>query len=245
MDLALPLAPGIPPDWLRPPDLKAAGVVQRELAARVVAEGPPGPVRTIAGVDVSNFGRDPTNRIWAAVVVLDADTLKPVETASAMRIAPMPYVPGFLGFREVPALLAAFAGLKALPDLVLVDGHGISHPRGLGIASHLGVLLDRPTLGVAKSILVGKPDGDLAEERGSRVPLAWKGREIGAVLRTKNRTNPVYVAVGHRIDLESAVAWTLRTATRYRLPEPTRLAHEAANAARRAGAEDGLGDVGA
>jgi len=234
METPLPLPPGIPDDALAPADLARAAAIQRELAARVRFDGPDGPVRTVAGVDVSNYGRDPSGRIWAAVVVLDANTLAVKATSSAMRVAPMPYVPGFLGFREVPALLAAFAGLPELPDLVLVDGHGTSHPRGLGIAAHLGVLLDRPTVGVAKTILVGKPAGPLPEAKGSSVPLSWKGRDIGTVLRTKDRVNPVYVSVGHAISPDAAVAWTLRLSTRYRLPEPTRRAHDAANEARRA-----------
>ena len=225
--------PDLPEDWLFPPDLAHAARVQRELAARVRSEALAGPVRTVAGVDVSQFPRDPSGRIWAAVVVLDAATLAPLASVSAMCVAPIPYVPGYLGFREVPALLEAFTQLPIRPDLVLVDGHGISHPRGLGIAAHLGVCSGLPTLGVAKSILVGAPATDLPIERGSSVPLLWKGREIGCVLRTRRRVSPVYVSVGHRLMLADAVAWTLRLATRYRLPEPTRRAHEAANAARR------------
>lgn len=225
--------PDVPDHWIHPPDLAHAARLQRLLAAKVSAEPLAGPVRTIAGVDVSHFPRDPSGRIWAAVVVLDARTLAPLAEATALRIAPIPYVPGYLGFREVPALLAAFAQLTIQPDLVLADGHGISHPRGLGIAAHLGVLTGLPTIGAAKSILVGQPAAALPVERGASVPLVWQGREIGAVLRTRRGVSPIYVSVGHRVSLGQALEWTLRLATRYRLPEPTRRAHAAANAARR------------
>jgi len=241
--------PSCPPSWpedtLHPPDLKAASRIQRDLAARVRAVPLDRPVHSIAGVDVSQFGRDPQGRIFAAVVLLDAQTLAPLETGTALRIAPIPYVAGYLGFREVPALLAAFAGLSRRPDLVVVDGHGISHPRGLGIAAHLGVLLDLPCFGVAKSILVGRPAADLAPDRGAVTDLVWKDRVLGRVVRTKNRVNPVHVSIGQRITLDEAVAWTLRLATRYRLPEPTRLAHEAANRFRRETAAAGGQDAGA
>lgn len=229
----MPLSlPPIPDDVLSPPDLTAAAAVQRRLAAQMVMEGPPQPVRLLAGADVSAFPRDPAGRVFAAVVLLDATTLQVRATATAMRIAPMPYVPGYLGFREVPALLAAFADLPEMPDLILVDGHGISHPRGLGIATHLGVLLDRPTIGVAKSILVGRPEGELSPLRGACVPLVWKGRTIASVLRSKDKVAPLYVSVGHRVTPEAALAHTLAATTRYRLPEPTRAAHNAANAFR-------------
>jgi len=233
MDASPSQLPSWPDEWLYPPDLSVAARVQRELAARVIPAGPDRPVRTVAGVDVSQFGRDPEGKIFAAVVVMDAETLETLEIGTALRVAPLPYVPGYLGFREVPALLAAFAQLSALPDLVLVDGHGIAHPRGLGIAAHLGVILDRPALGCAKSILVGRPEGELGEARGEHVPLVWKGRMLGTVLRTKRRVQPVYVSVGHRIGQEAAMDWVLRLATRYRLPEPTRRAHDAANEFRR------------
>ena len=207
--------------------------MQRLLAARVVAADESGPVRTVAGVDVSNMPRDPEERLYAAIAVLDAASFAVVAIAEATRRAEFPYVPGLLAFREVPCLLDAFGTLAAPPDLLVVDGHGVSHPRGLGIASHLGVLLDRPAIGVAKSILVGEPQGELGEASGSWVPLAWRGRTIGAVLRTRARVSPVYVSVGHRISLEGAVRQVMALVGRYRLPEPTRQAHLAANALRR------------
>jgi deoxyribonuclease V len=144
----------------------------------------------------------------------------------------MPYVPGLLGFREIPALLAAWEKLRAKPDLVLVDGHGVAHPRRLGIAAHLGVMLDVPAIGVAKSVLVGGEDPPLADEPGAETPLVWRGERIGTALRTRRRSNPLYVSIGHRVSLETAVAWVRRATNTYRLPEPTRQAHLAANALR-------------
>ncbi|MDI3306933.1 MAG: deoxyribonuclease V [Acetobacteraceae bacterium] len=229
-----PATAALPPDWLHPPDLATARAAQVEIAARVIQQDAYGPVRFLGGVDISNSRFDPENRIFASVVVLSLPDLKVVETAGAEARATIPYIPGFLGFREIPALLLAWAKLGTKPDLVMVDGHGIAHPRGLGIAAQLGVVLDIPSIGVAKSPLVGHPDGELGEEAGAELPLVWKGRRLGTVLRTRRRANPLYISVGHRVSLESAVDWVKRAGTGYRLPEPTRQAHMAANAVRRA-----------
>ncbi|MDB5372458.1 MAG: Endonuclease [Belnapia sp.] len=228
----------IPPEWLDPPNLAAARVAQVALAARVEAADRIGPVRLIGGVDISNTRFDPENLIFAAVVVLAWPGLEVVATATAVQRARIPYVPGFLGFREVPALLEAWAKLSELPDLVLVDGHGIAHPRGLGIAAHLGVALDVPSIGVAKSPLVGRAAAPLGDEPGAEQPLVWQGRQLGSLLRTRRRANPLYVSLGHRISAEAAVEWVRRCGTGYRLPEPTRQAHLAANAARRQHAQE-------
>ena len=219
-------------EWLHPPDAASARRAQTALAGRVVREDAFGEVRRIGGVDVSNNRFDPEGRVFAAVVALSFPGLHVVETAGAAARAAMPYVPGLLGFREVPALLAAWGKLGAKPDLLLVDGHGVAHPRGLGIAAHLGVVLDVPAIGVAKSVLVGAEDPPLAEEAGAETPLVWRGERIGTALRTRRRTNPLYVSVGHRVSLETAVAWVRRATEGYRLPEPTRRAHLAANALR-------------
>nr|WP_282572199.1 deoxyribonuclease V [Roseomonas acroporae] len=219
---------------MRPPDLATARRVQVELAARVVAEDALGPVRLLGGADTSLDRFDPEDRIFAAAVALDPGGLAPVAAGEHVARAPMPYVPGFLGFREVPLLVEAWAALPRRPDLVLVDGHGLSHPRGLGVACHLGVVLDVPTIGVAKSRLFGEEAGPLGPEPGDRTDLVWQGRVLAAVLRTRRRANPLYVSVGHRVSLDTAVEWVLRTLRGYRLPEPTRQAHLAANALRRA-----------
>ncbi|HYD98561.1 MAG TPA: deoxyribonuclease V [Alphaproteobacteria bacterium] len=219
----------IPADWLEPPDLATATAVQRELAGRVVEADDFGPVRRIGGADISHNPRSGDDIVHAALVALSAADLTPRAEAGATLPARFPYVPGFLGFREVPALVAAWQDLAEPPDLVFVDGHGRSHPRGLGIACQLGVVLDVPTIGVAKSILVGRPEGELGPEPGDRVPLVWRGRTVAMALRTKRRSNPLFISTGHRIALETAVDWVLRCLRGYRLPEPTRQAHLAAN----------------
>lgn len=202
----------------------------------MVREDAHGPVHRIAGVDISSTRFDPANLVHAAVVVLSWPELTPLATAAATERATMPYIPGYLGFREVPALLVAWQRLATtpdlVPDLVMVDGHGVAHPRGLGIAAHLGALLDVPAIGVAKSVLVGRPAAPLPEEPGATVPLLWKGRRLGTVLRTKRRSNPLIISTGHRVGEASAVEWVRRCLRGYRLPEPTRLAHLAANAER-------------
>lgn len=179
-------------------------------------------LRTVAGVDVG-FPTPDTAR--AAVVVLSYPDLEPVDWAVTEMPTPMEYVPGLLSFRELPAVLKALEQLRVRPDVFLVDGQGIAHPRGLGIAAHLGVLLDWPTVGVAKSLLVGRPQGALGPTRGSTVPLVYRGQVVGMGVRTREKVKPVWVSIGHRVDLSGAVTLVLRTAVRYRLPEPIRAAH--------------------
>ncbi len=214
-----------PHPWNLTPEQAVA--LQRRLA-RLVREAPlpPERIRTVAGVDVG-FPSPETAR--AAIAVLSFPDLEVVDRGVAQVPTPMPYVPGLLSFREIPAILAALQALRVRPDVFLVDGQGIAHPRGLGIAAHLGVLLDWPTVGVAKSPLVGRPAGALGKERGSAVPLVYRGRQVGMVVRTRTGVKPVWVSVGHRVDLSSAVDLVLRTAPRYRLPEPIRAAHRLAS----------------
>ncbi len=185
-------------------------------------------VHHVAGVDAAY----PQGRIRAAVAVLALPTLDLVDYAVAELEEPFPYVPGLLSLREVPAILRALEGLHVRPDVILVDGHGRAHPRRLGIASHLGVMLDWPTVGVAKSVLVGRPAGRLANEVGATVPLIHQGEIIGMGVRTRRGVKPVWVSVGHRADLPSAVALVLRCGRGYRLPEPTRWAHRIAGGER-------------
>jgi len=197
----------------------------KALQQRLVAEVDPAPlpdaVETVAGIDVSI--RDDTAQ--AAVAVLKLPDLEIVDRASHRCDVPFPYVPGLLSFRETPPVLPALEQLSVTPDVLMTDSHGRAHPRRFGFACHLGVLLDHPTLGVAKSILVGTPDGDLSPEKGSRVPLIDEGETVGAVLRTRTDVNPVYVSVGHRLTLDDAVALALDCSPRYKIPEPTRQAH--------------------
>jgi deoxyribonuclease V len=157
-----------------------------------------------------------------------------LEVAGAKTALAMPYIPGLLSFREIPLLLEAWRQLTLKPDLLMVDGQGIAHPRRLGIAAHLGVYLDMPAIGCAKSILVGHHE-PLPPERGSRAPLVHRGETVGYAVRTKDKVNPVFVSCGHRVSQETAVRWVLECARGYRLPEPTRQAHLASNQLRREG----------
>jgi deoxyribonuclease V len=185
---------------------------------------------SVAGADVSYDRGSPV--LYAAVVVLDAETLALVETAAVTARATFPYVPGYLSFRELPALLAAFEKLRAPPDLVLCDAHGRAHPRRFGLACHLGVALGLPTIGVAKSRLVGK-GREPGPRRGAHTPLRDGGETIGELVRTREGAKPIYVSVGHRVTLATARRLALRFAPRFRIPEPVRTAHAEVNRLRR------------
>lgn len=199
-----------------------ARALQRELAEQVeTRDRLPDPIHYLAGVDVGFEDRGRITR--AAIAVLDANTLEPVELSIARLPTGFPYVPGLLSFRECPAILAALENLQTTPDLLLCDGQGRAHPRRLGIACHLGLLTGLASIGVAKSRLVGQHD-PVAEQRGARVPLIDRGETIGAVVRTRTWVNPLYLSAGHRISLDTAVDWVLRCCPRYRLPETTRWA---------------------
>lgn len=181
--------------------------------------------RLVAGVDIS------APNMWGvakgAVVVLRFPELVLVESRMVEQRVTFPYVPGLLSFRETPLLLAACQMLGVAPDLIIADAQGIAHPRRLGLASHLGLLLNVPTIGCAKSILCGR-HGELGEEPGSHVPLLDGSEVIGAALRTKQGASPVYVSIGHKVDLDAAIHWVMACCRGYRLPETTRLAHLAA-----------------
>lgn len=222
----------IPTEWLEPNSLEAAEHVQRQLAERLILRDDFSLSGLIGGMDVSNNLYDHASMVYASAVTLNQQTMQLEEETCVAQVQNFPYIPGFLGFREAPALVNAFKQLKRKPAMILIDGHGISHPRRLGIASHLGVLLDIPTIGVAKSILVGQPASPLGEAKGDSVPLVWRGEQIAMVVRTKVRCHPLIISPGHRISLESAVKIVLDCLTRYRLPEPTRQAHLAANRCR-------------
>jgi deoxyribonuclease V len=205
---------------------KEAVALQKELAARVVRADEVGKVRRVAGVDV---GFEDSGRVTrAAVAVLDYPGFAVAERVVVREPTRFPYIPGLLSFREAPAVLAAFGRLRTPPDLVLYDGQGIAHPRRFGIASHVGVLLDVPTIGVAKTRLVGE-HRRLPGRKGAWVPLVDKGETIGAVLRTRTGVTPLYVSIGHRVTLAAAVRWVMACTTRYRLPETTRWAHHLAS----------------
>ena len=208
-----------------------AVALQKELAGQVDTASTLGPWETLAAADVS-FDRG-ADDLFAAVVVVRARTFEVVERVGVAGPAKFPYVSGLLSFREAPALLDAFHALKTRPDVVLCDGQGIAHPRRLGIASHLGLWLGLPTVGCAKSLLCGTYE-EPGPNRGDRSPLVHRGEVLGAVLRTRSRVSPVFVSPGHRCDLEGAVSLVMATTSKYRLPTPTRLAHEYVNEVRRA-----------
>jgi deoxyribonuclease V len=205
--------------------LAQAKKIQLSLAKKVVTENKGLNPHLIAGVDIS--GINSQGNAKGAAVVLSYPELNLVEVEIAEAKVDLPYIPGLLSFRECPVILAVCEKLSNTPDLVLVDGQGIAHPRRFGLASHLGLFLDLPTIGCAKSILCGRYES-LAEESGSQAELIDNGDLIGAALRTRTGVKPIYVSIGHKIDLSSALYWVMKCCRGYRLPEPTRLAHLAA-----------------
>jgi deoxyribonuclease V len=211
-------------EW--PDDVESARAIQEALRSKVVCENRLGTVNTVTGVDVGFEDRGRTTR--AAVAVLAFPGLEPVAHAISRMPTQFPYIPGYLSFRELPAVLEALDKLAGMPDLILCDGQGLAHPRRFGLACHLGVLTDIPCIGVAKSRLIGSHD-TLPPDKGEWVPLRDRDETIGAVLRTRTRVSPVYVSIGHRVSLETAIDYTLRCTTRYRLPETTRHAHRLAS----------------
>lgn len=204
--------------------------LQLRLASQVDCTRALGGYETVAGADVSYNIRGP--RLYAAVVVVRAGTWEPIDRSGIVADAKFPYVPGLLSFREIPAVLAAFNGLKTRPDLLMCDGQGIAHPRRFGLASHLGLWLGLPTIGCAKSWLCGDYD-EPGPDRGAWSPLTDGGETIGAVLRTRSKVKPLFVSCGHLCNMESAIAATLVATPAYRVPIPTRLAHQYVNELRR------------
>jgi deoxyribonuclease V len=202
--------------------------LQKQLAGRVERTDRLGPVRHVCGVDV-HYSAD-GKFAHAAAAVFTFPALEEREHAFARKRVSFPYIPGLLSFRELPAALAALAALSSRPDLVLCDGQGIAHPRRCGLASHLGLAADLPCIGVAKTRFIGEHRRAPAR-RGAWTPLVDAGQRIGAVLRTRAGVKPVYVSIGHRVSLETAVRYVMACTRRYRLPEPIRAAHRLARAA--------------
>ena len=211
-------------DWdLSPAEARE---LQRRLSGRVITVDRLPVVQRVAGVDVGFENDGAVTR--AAVVVLSYPGLERLDQAVARQPTRFPYIPGLLSFRELPAVLEALERLSAEPDLLLCDGQGVAHPRRLGIASHLGVLIDKPTIGVGKSRLCGQ-HGPVPESRGEWTPLVDRGETIGAVLRSREGVRPIYVSSGHRIGLETAIRYVMACTIRYRLPETTRQADRLAS----------------
>jgi deoxyribonuclease V len=211
--------------WDLPP--AEAIAVQQSLRGQVVTRYELGQIRTVAGVDISTA----RERAHAAIVVLRFPELEPLEAAEADLPLTFPYIPGLLAFREAPAILAAVQGLRIEPDLFMLDGQGLAHPRRMGIASHVGVILDKPSIGCAKSLLCGHC-GQVGAAAGEHAEIVDKGEVIGAAVRTRTDTEPVYVSIGHKIDLPTAISYVLRCCSGYRIPEPTRWAHRVAGGAK-------------
>lgn len=203
------------------PTVRQARALQERMRARVIRRGRPRKITLVAGLDAHY--QPGAGKVWGCAVLLTWPGLDLVESALASRPLDFPYVPGLLSFREAPALLAALACLSRKPGLLFVDGQGIAHPRRFGLASHVGVEVGIPAIGVAKSRLVGRYE-DPPEEKGGRSPLRDGDEIVGMVLRTRSGVRPVFVSIGHRIGLEAAVDFVLAATVHYRLPEPTRLA---------------------
>lgn len=221
---------------LHPWDLTPSEAVslQERLAERVVREDRLGEIRRVAGIDVGfdRVGKEAIAR--AAIAVLAFPELEVRERVVIRREVDFPYVPGLLSFREAPAILDALQELDSDVDLLVADAHGLAHPRRFGLACHLGILAGRPSLGIAKSLLVGE-HAPLPEERGGWRPLVHRNETVGAAVRTRTGVRPVYVSVGHRVSLDTGIGLALELARRYRLPETTREAHRLASAGADAG----------
>lgn len=203
-----------------------ARAIQQRLREKVITSDRFGPINYVAGIDV---GFEQANTVTrAAVVVLSFPALELQDQAVARRPTSFPYIPGLLSFREVPAVLDAFGKLNVQPDLILCDGQGIAHPRRFGIACHIGVWLDIPAIGVAKSRLIGT-HSEVPNHKGGYTGLYDHGEQIGVVLRSRVNVRPLYISVGHRISLNSAIEYVMQCITRYRLPETTRYAHKLAS----------------
>jgi deoxyribonuclease V len=225
---------------------KEAAAIQREMSEQVslIDAIAVEDIRVIAGVDNTYRKQVKRTTAYAVVVALDFVTMEVVETSFAVCEVGFPYVPGLLSFREAPAILDAFRGLKAEPDVILFDGQGIAHPRRIGLASHLGVVLDRSSVGCAKSKLVGEFE---EPERvfGAQTPLVHRGEQVGVALRTRPRHAPLFVSPGHKLSIPTAVEIVLRCCRDERfMPEPTRLAHEAITEYAREDRESGIGNRG-
>ena len=202
---------------------KQALQLQKNLASKVVKHNQLNEIQLIAGVDVA-YAKE-SDKLVAAIVILDADTLEIIESVTADDNAKFSYIPGLFSFRELPSLVKAFAKLQNKPDLIVCDGQGYAHPRRFGLACHLGVLFDIPAIGCGKTRLLGEADTP-GTERGEMTPLIDNNEIIGNVLRTQADVNPIYVSIGHRITLATACEWVLKLSPKYRLPETTRMADQ-------------------
>lgn len=219
----------------------AATQIQNGLRDDIVIQARNFPVNVIAGADIS-FNKFSTT-VYAGIILLRFPELLPIGYSLVKKEVLFPYVPGYLAFREVPALMAAWENLPVKPDLLVVDGHGIAHPRRMGIAAHFGVLANTPTVGCAKKVLCGKYE-EPGSVKGSNTPLVFKDEVVGAALRTKNAVKPVFVSPGYLMDVPSTVDVIIQCIGRYRIPEPTRLAHNIVNRFRLGEIAEGYVEIG-
>ncbi|MDP6046646.1 MAG: deoxyribonuclease V, partial [Phycisphaerae bacterium] len=200
-----------------------AVAIQRSLAEQVSSEPLSGPVDTVAGTDCAYL--DDGKKIAAVAVLCDAKSMEVLESASIILPCKFPYIPGLLSFREAPAVIAVVEKLTRRPDILMCDGQGVAHQRGLGLASHVGLWLDMPSIGVAKSRLCGT-HRDPGAKRGCRARLTYNEKVVGAVVRTRTNVKPLYISIGHRVSLSDAVWWTLHCGRGVRVPQPTRIADQ-------------------
>lgn len=207
-------------------DINSLKEAQLSLSKKVRASDEKQHVKTIAGVDVAY--NEQSSEVVGAITVLDAKTFDVLEIQTSIEPISFPYIPGLFSFREVPPLLNAYNKLTVTPDLIVCDGHGLAHPRRFGLACHLGVTLDIPTIGCGKTKLLGEFN-ELAEHRGATSALVDHDEVIGKVLRTQDNIKPVYVSIGHKVSLDTAVKWVLKLTPKYRLPETTRQADQLVN----------------
>ncbi len=200
--------------------------VQQKLKDRLILKAPKMNLRLVAGADVS-YSRG-SDVFFSSVVVFEMPGMNIVEESTAKGRVDFPYIPGLLSFREAPVLIKAFEGVENTPDVIIFDGQGIAHPRGIGLASHMGLVLDCPSIGCAKKILVGDYE-PVGNEVGDHTPIVFQDNVVGAVLRTRQNVKPVFVSPGHKMDVSSAVEIVMKTCRGYKLPEPTRQAHLSVN----------------
>jgi len=201
---------------------KKAVEIQERLKKSIILKGSAKNCKLIAGADVS-YTKE-SEIFYASVVVFNLQTMERVEEVTASGKVDFPYIPGLLSFRESPILLKAFAKIKSEPDVIILDAQGIAHPRGIGLASHIGLLLDKSSIGCAKTRLIGEYN-EVGGEAGSHSQLTVKDKIVGAVLRTRKNVKPVFISPGHKIDLKTSIALILKSCRGYRLPEPVRQAH--------------------
>ncbi len=209
---------------------KEAIIIQKQLRQKIVLKPNPSPIRLVAGADISVSKK--STRAWAGVVVLGFPELEELEWKWDSDEIDFPYIPGLLSFREIPLLLKVFEKLELDPDLILCDGQGIAHPRGLGLASHLGLFLNKPTIGCAKSRLVGEYH-EVGQQKGNHSPLVVNGNTVGAVVRTRENVKPLFISPGHLITIKQSIQLALSCTKSYRIPEPVRRAHLLVNRLRK------------